>query len=138
MLIFAALLLTPHFCLQNPAEPEKKLTSDALSALSFRSIGPALMSGRIADVAVDWEQPNTWYVAAGSGGLWKTENAGTTWAPVFEHQASYSIGCVTIAPQDRSTIWVGSGDRRERSLVDYRAAVERSRRWRAELAATGS
>lgn len=112
MLIAAAILLsslTPSLS-QDPAEPEKKLNSGALSALSFRSIGPALMSGRISDVAVDAQQPNTWYAAAGSGGLWKTVNAGTTWSPIFEGKDSYSIGCVTISPHDRHTIWLGTGE----------------------------
>ncbi|MFK7960816.1 MAG: hypothetical protein AB8G96_09850, partial [Phycisphaerales bacterium] len=58
--------------------------------LKFRSIGPALMSGRISDIAIDPVKPNTWYVAAGSGNLWKTVNAGTTWTPIFDDQGSYS------------------------------------------------
>jgi photosystem II stability/assembly factor-like uncharacterized protein len=90
-----------------PAEPIK---SGDVSALKFRSIGPALMSGRIADIAVDPVKPNTWYVAAGSGNLWKTVNAGTTWTPIFENYGSYSLGCVTIDPNDRHTIWVGTGE----------------------------
>lgn len=84
--------------------------SGKLSALKFRSIGPALMSGRIADIAVDPVKPATWYVAAGSGNLWKTTNAGTTWTPIFDRYGSYSIGCVTIDPNNRNTIWVGTGE----------------------------
>ncbi len=68
------------------------------------------MSGRIADLAVDPAEPNTWYVAAGSGGLWKTINAGTTFTPLFDNYASYSIGCVTIDPSSHHTIWVGTGE----------------------------
>ena len=68
------------------------------------------MSGRISDIAVDRERPNTWYVAAGSGNLWKTQNAGTTWEPIFENQGSYSIGCITVDPRNRFTIWVGTGE----------------------------
>ena len=91
-------------------EPKNKMETSTISAMSFRSIGPALMSGRIADIAIDPEHPNTWYVAAGSGNLWKTVNAGTTWKPIFDKYGSYSIGCVTIDPNDRSTIWVGTGE----------------------------
>lgn len=87
-----------------------KLNSTTFSELRLRSIGPALMSGRISDIAVDPVKSNTWYVAAGSGNLWKTTNAGTTWTPVFEQYGSYSIGCVTIDPSNRHTIWVGSGE----------------------------
>ena len=56
------------------------------------------MSGRIADIAIHPRDQSTWYVAVGSGNLWKTTNAGTTWRPIFDDQASYSIGCVTIDP----------------------------------------
>lgn len=84
-------------------------TSD-IGALKMRSIGPALTSGRIADVVVDHELPNTWYVAAGSGNIWKTENAGTTWKPIFDSYSSYSIGCLAIDPSNRHTVWVGTGE----------------------------
>ena len=87
-----------------------KMNSGTLSGLKWRSIGPALMSGRISDVAIDQTKPNTWYVAAGSGNLWKTENAGTTFTPIFENYGSYSIGCVTIDPSNRNAIWVGTGE----------------------------
>ncbi|MEM7473615.1 MAG: glycosyl hydrolase [Planctomycetota bacterium] len=90
--------------------PDKKITSGDIGALKLRSIGPALMSGRIGDVAVDPEQPNTWYVAAGSGNVWKTSNAGTTWKPIFENYGSYSIGCLAIDPSNHNTIWVGTGE----------------------------
>ena len=81
------------------AEPAE-ITAETLRGLELRSIGPALMGGRIADIAVDPVKPNTWYVAAGSGNLWKTVNAGTTWTPIFEHYGSYSIGCVTVDPRN--------------------------------------
>ena len=92
------------------SKSKKKMESATFSGLKFRSIGPALMSGRIADIAIHPSQPNTWYVAVGSGNLWKTVNAGTTWTPIFEKYTSYSIGCVTIDPNQPTTIWVGSGE----------------------------
>lgn len=79
-------------------------------ALKFRSVGPAFMSGRIGDLAVDPVQPNTWYVAAASGGLWKTTNAGTTFRPIFDNKASYSMGCITIDPSKHTTLWLGTGE----------------------------
>lgn len=81
-----------------------------LNGLEFRAIGPALMGGRIADIAVSQKDPSIWYVAVGSGGVWKTQNNGITWHPVFEDQSSYSIGCVTIDPNNSQTVWVGTGE----------------------------
>ncbi len=96
-----------------------KLEAGDVSALKFRSIGPAFMSGRIADIAVDPVKPNTWYVAVGSGNLWKTENAGTTWTPIFDGYGSYSLGCVTIDPNNRHTVWVGTGENVSGRHVGY-------------------
>jgi len=92
------------------AAPEPRLTADLLAGLAFRNIGPAIMSGRISDIAIHPVRRHTWYVAVGSGGIWKTENAGTTWTPVFDAQASYSIGCVTLDPSNPETVWAGTGE----------------------------
>ena len=80
------------------------------SGLKFRSIGPALMSGRISDIVIHPENENLWYVTAGSGGVWKTENSGTTWKSIFDGQKSYSIGCISLDPQNPNIVWVGSGE----------------------------
>ena len=92
------------------ASPKDTLSSELLSGLKFRSVGPALMSGRIADIAIDPKDPSTWYIAVGSGGVWKTTNSGNTWSPIFDHYGSFSIGCVTIDPSNQSVIWVGTGE----------------------------
>ncbi len=78
--------------------------------LQLREIGPALMGGRIADIAIHPDQPSVWYVAVGSGNLWKTTNRGTTWQPVFDNEKSYSIGTVSIDPNNPNVIWVGTGE----------------------------
>jgi photosystem II stability/assembly factor-like uncharacterized protein len=83
---------------------------DNFNGLEFRSIGPALMSGRISDIAIHPEDNNTWYVSVGSGNVWKTENAGITWTPIFDDQGSYSIGCVTIDPNNPNVVWIGTGE----------------------------
>lgn len=88
----------------------QKSTSKTFQGLEFRNLGPALTSGRIADIAIHPDNENIWYVAVGSGGVWKTENSGTTWQPIFDKQTSYSIGCITIDPNNTHTIWVGSGE----------------------------
>ncbi len=95
--------------------------------LPLRSIGPAFMSGRIADIAIDPTHPSTWYVGVGSGGVWKTVNAGTTWTPLFDEQSSYSIGCVTIDPSNPSVVWVGTGENVGGRHVGFGDGVYRSR-----------
>ncbi len=108
-------------------EEESPLNASVLSGLELRSLGPALMSGRIADIVVAPDDPGTWYVAAGSGGVWKTVNSGTTWQPIFTGEGSYSIGCLTIDPHQPSTIWVGSGENVGGRHVGYGDGVYRSR-----------
>lgn len=87
-----------------------KVNNSVFSALKLRSIGPAFMSGRIGDLAIDQKKPNTWYVAVASGGVFKTTNAGTTFTPVFDNYGSYSIGCVSIDPSNSANVWVGTGE----------------------------
>ena len=65
-------------------DPDTRMNSESFAGLELRSIGPALMAGRIADIAVHPDDQSTWYVAVGSGGVWKTENAGTTWESIVK------------------------------------------------------
>jgi photosystem II stability/assembly factor-like uncharacterized protein len=94
--------------------------------LALRGIGPAAISGRIIDLAVHPHDKSTWYVAAASGGLWKTVNAGTSWKPIFDKEASYSLGCVTIDPNNPLTIWVGSGENNSQRSASYGDGVYKS------------
>jgi len=108
ILLFAFLSLMGHATIA-----QKKAASNDqinLDGLKFRSIGPAYMSGRIADIQFHPHNSNIWYVAVGSGGVWKTTNAGTTWTPIFDGQAVYSIGCLTLDPSNPDVIWVGTGE----------------------------
>ena len=109
---FSVLFLMSSFNLEAQRKKKKveKAAEISLEAFKFRNIGPAFLSGRIADIAVHPDNDNVWYVAVGSGGVWKTENSGTTWSPIFDDQASYSTGCITIDPNDPARIWVGSGE----------------------------
>jgi len=96
LLVFCVLLvslLTAFECFaQNGQTQTKSAIETALSALEWRSIGPANMGGRVADVEGVPGDPNVVYVATASGGLWKTTNGGTTWKPIFERQGTISIG----------------------------------------------
>lgn len=102
------------------------LKSSTYSALRFRSVGPAVTSGRIADFAVHPDNTDVYYVATASGGVWKTVNHGTTFKPIFDQQGSYSIGCVSLDPQNPSTVWVGTGENNNQRSVGYGDGVYKS------------
>jgi photosystem II stability/assembly factor-like uncharacterized protein len=110
-----------------PDEAAHPMRAATFSGLQLRSIGPALMSGRISDLAVHPNDQSTWYVAVGSGNLWKTTNAGTTWETIFDDQGSYSIGCVTLDPANPDVVWVGTGENVGGRHVGYGDGVYRSR-----------
>lgn len=101
--------------------------SGTLAAMKFRGIGPAMCSGRIVDLAVDPVVDSRWFVAAASGGVWRTTNNGTTFEPVFDGEGSYSIGCVAIDPSNRHTVWVGTGENNSQRSVSWGDGVYRSR-----------
>ena len=124
----AAALLSMFMATATAEEtPEPGLNDETLAGLELRGIGPALMSGRIADIAIHPQNPNIWYVAVGSGGVWKTVNRGTTWETIFDDQSSYSIGSVAIDPNDPGTIWVGTGENVSGRHVGYGDGIYRSR-----------
>ncbi len=92
------------------AQEQSKMNASTFAGFEMRNVGPAFTSGRIADIAIHPENTNIWYVAVASGGVWKTENSGVTWTPIFDEQSSYSTGSVTIDPNNPNTIWVGTGE----------------------------
>ena len=97
-----------------------------LTGLKFRSIGPAQTSGRVSDFAINPNNFKEYYVAAASGGVWKTVNAGTTYIPVFDEAGSYSIGCITMDPNNANVIWVGTGENNNQRSVPYGDGVYKS------------
>ena len=109
-------------------EEEKKggMTADTFSGLKFRLIGPAVASGRVMSIAVNPKNKFEYYVGVASGGVWKTVNDGTTWTPVFDGEGSYSIGWVTLDPNDSSVVWVGSGESNSQRSVSYGDGIYRS------------
>jgi len=105
---------------------DQKTIAEAADGLTMRGIGPALMGGRIADIAIHPGKSSTWYVASASGGVWKTTNAGITWLPIFDSQPSYSIGDVTIDPNNPDVVWVGTGENVSGRHVGWGDGVYRS------------
>ena len=95
------------------------IKSSVVSGLKFRSIGPALASGRIADFAVNPDNPSEYYVAVASGNVWKTTNSGTTWNPIFDNYGSYSTGCITMDPNNHNVLWLGTGENNHQRALGY-------------------
>jgi photosystem II stability/assembly factor-like uncharacterized protein len=98
----------------------------ALKNLKFRSIGPAVMGGRIDDIAVVESDPRVMYVGAAAGGLFKTVNAGQSWTPLFDEQTNPSIGDVAIAPSNPSIVYVGTGEANNRQSSSWGNGVYKS------------
>jgi photosystem II stability/assembly factor-like uncharacterized protein len=102
------------------------LTVDHLRSLSWRSIGPANMGGRIAEIALVPGRPRAAFVGTATGGLFKTTNDGTTWTPVFDDQAVASIGSVVVAPSDSQIVYVGTGEGNGRNSSTWGDGVYKS------------
>jgi photosystem II stability/assembly factor-like uncharacterized protein len=113
-----------------PAEPEGKpsepMSSATFNGLTLRSLGPAVTSGRVVGFAVHPNDRSHFYVAAASGGVWKTTNSGTTWTPIFDSEGSYSIGTVVLDPKNPNVVWVGTGENNSQRSVGYGDGVYRS------------
>ncbi len=108
------------------AAPVHKSDDPILKHFTWRSIGPANMGGRIDDIAVVETNPATFYVGFATGGLWKTINNGTTFAPLFDDQPVTSIGDIAIAPSDPNVVYVGSGEPNNRQSSSFGAGVFKS------------
>lgn len=108
------------------APDSTKFTTGLLSGLKLRAIGPALTSGRVADIAIDPSDKRTWYVGAAAGGVWKSTNGGISFSPVFDGQGSFSIGTVVIDHSNPSTVWVGTGENNAQRVVAYGDGVYKS------------
>jgi len=103
-----------------------RLTADNFKDFAFRSIGPGLTSGRISDVAIDPKNPSVWYVAAAAGNLWKTDNRGNTFTPIFDRYGAYSLGAVTVDPRDSSIVWLGTGENNNQRSVSFGDGIYKS------------
>ena len=123
MLLLAGLFLLPAVSYgakkKDPPGEKSILSKSHLGALKFRSLGPAIASGRIADFAVNPENPAEYYVGTASGGLWKTTNNGTTFESIFDKQAVYSIGCLAIDTKNPNIVWVGTGENNTQRNLAY-------------------
>ncbi|NWG13557.1 MAG: glycosyl hydrolase, partial [Acidobacteria bacterium] len=131
--LLLALLVAATLLAQEPEKspeagdkPKDPLSTETFTGFRLRSIGPALMSGRISCIAVHPEDAQTWYIGVASGGVWKTTNAGITWTPVFQNEGSYSIGALAVDRRNPDTVWVGTGEANNQRSVGYGDGIYRS------------
>jgi photosystem II stability/assembly factor-like uncharacterized protein len=121
LMVFGGFMLAPGLA------QEAKFDSDTVSGLGARNIGSAAMSGRVPVVTgVNVKGRLTVYVGAASGGVWKSENGGTTFKPVFDKEPVQSIGAIAIDPSNPKTIWVGTGESWTRNSVSVGDGIYKS------------
>jgi photosystem II stability/assembly factor-like uncharacterized protein len=111
---------------QASAAGADRLTADVLKGLEFRSIGPAISTGRVQDIAIDPKAPSTWYVATAFGGLWKTTNRGTTFAPIFDNGGSFTLCCVVVDPKNSNVVWLGTGENASQRSAHFGDGIYKS------------
>lgn len=129
VLIMVLAVLTSGFALakkDKEKEDEEKSKTSTFSGLKWRSIGPAFSSGRIADFVVNPQNHSEWFVAVASGHIWKTENNGTTFKPVFDDHGAYSMGCLAMDPNNPNVIWAGTGENNHQRALGYGNGVYKS------------
>jgi photosystem II stability/assembly factor-like uncharacterized protein len=132
MRLYSLIIIIISFILFTPVNAEEEtndkdqMSASTFSGLKLRLLGPALTSGRISDLAVQSDDHSTFYVTVACGGVWKTTNAGTTFEPIFDSQKSFSIGCITIDPNNHNILWVGSGENNSQRSVSYGDGIYKS------------
>ena len=119
LLLFSLILTTAAF-------GQTEITSEKLSGLRLRNIGPAAMSGRVVDLAVNENDPFTYYIATATGGVWKTTNNGVTSEPVFENENTHSVGAIALHQKHTNILWVGTGERANRQSSSWGDGIYKS------------
>ncbi|HJR58743.1 MAG TPA: hypothetical protein VJ813_05085, partial [Vicinamibacterales bacterium] len=107
-------------------QSQDRLNEQALEGIELRSIGPGFTTGRVQDVEIDPKNPNVWYVASAFGGLWKTENRGISFTPIFDDGGSFTLCCVAIDPRDSNVVWLGTGENTSQRSAHFGDGVYKS------------
>jgi photosystem II stability/assembly factor-like uncharacterized protein len=122
----ATILAAVPISARQAAPAADRLTAEVLKGLEFRSIGPAISTGRVQDIAIDPRNPNAWYVATAFGGLWKTTNRGVTFTPIFDDGGSFTLCCVVVDPKNSNVIWLGTGENASQRSAHFGDGVYKS------------
>jgi len=126
MSVLAAQEASPASPTPSPTPTPPQLTEALFKNLKARSIGPAVMGGRVSDIAIDPRNPFVFYVGLGHGGVFKTPDNGVTFQPIFDKQPMLSIGAVAVAQSDSDVVWVGTGEANDRNSSGWGDGVSRS------------
>jgi len=131
LLLLLSLFISSSILIAQDNDEEKKedkspYSSSTFNGLKFRLLGPAITSGRVSDFAVNPNNYHEFYAAVASGNVWKTTNSGTTWEPIFDSYGSYSIGCVTLDPNNPHVVYVGTGENNSQRSVSWGDGIYRS------------
>jgi len=130
LLLFSLLISFTTLIAQDNDDEEKEdkspYKSSTFNGMKFRLLGPAITSGRVTDFAVNPDNYHEFYAAVASGNVWKTTNSGTTWEPIFDNYGSYSIGCVTLDPNNPHVVYVGTGENNSQRSVSWGDGIYRS------------
>jgi len=130
LLLLSVFILSSSIIAKDKDEDNEKEKSPYISAtfngLKFRLIGPAATSGRVTDFAVNPNNIHEFYVAVACGNVWKTTNSGTTWEPVFDNYGSFSIGCITLDPNNSNVVYIGTGENNSQRSVSWGDGIYRS------------
>lgn len=124
--IVSTLAVLPAYAADAPAPATSTAASPdkgPFGTLHFRDLGPAIAGGRVSAEAGIAGDPLTYYVGAAAGGVWKTTDGGEHWKPIFEHEASASIGAIALAPSNPNLVWVGTGESNLRNDIMDGAGV---------------
>lgn len=108
------------------ASSHAQFNPEDFKSMKFRNIGPAGMSGRITAIDVDLSNPNTIFAGAASGGVWQSDNSGTSWRPIFDEQSTLAIGSIKINQSNPSEIWVGTGEGNPRNSLNTGKGIYKS------------
>jgi photosystem II stability/assembly factor-like uncharacterized protein len=87
-----------------------RLTSETFQGLELRSLGPSLTTGRIADIAIDPNHSNIYYVASAAGGVWKSDDRGNNWKSIFDNGGAFNMCCIVVDPKNSDVLWLGTGE----------------------------
>ena len=124
--LLTALISSPFALTSSYANDKEEEKTNPLASIPLRTIGPAMISGRISDFAFNPEKSHEFYAATASGNLWKTSNNMITWEPLFENEGAYAIGVIEMAAGNPELLWIGTGENNAQRSVAYGDGVYKS------------